>query len=219
MATYEPVNTTTNTYIHTGAHHSRNETITKVTDGNDSNLEFTVGESVTITLGSGSEVAGTYRGTITIDGVEYPVVQRNSNSNWYVLDTGGLDKVSDGGTAPNAIGTSNITAETFTVCFFPGTLIATPSGECKVEELVPGDPVVIGELDAVPATWIVRMGRKFRKRLGFAGSVPVKWLGRQTVSTRFGAAVRLMPVRFAAGSLGGGGGGPPPPPLFCRIAT
>jgi len=35
-------------------------------------------------------------------------------------------------------------------------------------------------------------------------TVPVKWIGRQTVSTRFGPAERLMPVRFAAGSLGDG---------------
>ena len=35
-------------------------------------------------------------------------------------------------------------------------------------------------------------------------SVPVKWIGRQTVSTRFGPAERLMPVRFAAGALGQG---------------
>ena len=36
------------------------------------------------------------------------------------------------------------------------------------------------------------------------GFVPIKWIGRQTVSTRFGRAERLMPVRFAAGSLGNG---------------
>ena len=33
---------------------------------------------------------------------------------------------------------------------------------------------------------------------------PVKWIGRQTVSTLFGPAERLMPVRFEAGSLGDG---------------
>ena len=32
----------------------------------------------------------------------------------------------------------------------------------------------------------------------------MKWIGRQTVSTFFGPAERLMPVRFAAGSLGEG---------------
>ena len=35
-------------------------------------------------------------------------------------------------------------------------------------------------------------------------TVSVKWIGRQTVMTRFGPAERLMPVRFAAGSLGNG---------------
>ena len=214
MATYEPANTTTNTYTHTGAHHSRNETITKVTDGDDSNLEFTVGESVTITFGSGIEVAGTYRGTITIDGVEYPVVQRNSNSNWYVLDTGGIDKVSDGGMAPNTIGASNITAETFTVCFFPGTLIATPSGERKIEDLVSGDLVLVEAAGSSSAMWIGHLIQKLGRRIGAGRVVSVKWLGRQTVSKFFGPAERLMPVRFAAGSLGGGGGS-----LFCRIAT
>ena len=99
---------------------------------------------------------------------------------------------------------ANLTAESFTVCFFPGTLIATPSGERKVEELVSGDPVLVGDLGAVPANWIARIGRKFRLWLGFARAVPVKWIGRQTISTHFGPAERLMPVRFAVGSLGGG---------------
>jgi len=35
-------------------------------------------------------------------------------------------------------------------------------------------------------------------------TVPFKWIGRQVVSARFGPAERLMPVRFAAGSLGEG---------------
>jgi hypothetical protein len=34
--------------------------------------------------------------------------------------------------------------------------------------------------------------------------VAVKWIGRQTVVTRFGPPERLMPVRFAAGSLSDG---------------
>ena len=68
------------------------------------------------------------------------------------------------------------------LCFFPGTLIATPVGERMIEELVPGDRV------------LTKNGRE----------VAAKWICRQTVSTRFGPAERLMPVRFAAGSLGDG---------------
>jgi hypothetical protein len=72
--------------------------------------------------------------------------------------------------------------DTTLLCFHAGTRIATPSGATVVEDLRIGDDVLTSE------------GR----------SVPVKWIGRQTVSTRFGPAERLMPVRFAAGSLGEG---------------
>ncbi|WP_127560698.1 Hint domain-containing protein [Nioella ostreopsis] len=71
---------------------------------------------------------------------------------------------------------------TNTLCFCAGTLIATPEGDRLVEELSIGDRVLNAQ------------GR----------AIPVKWIGYQTVSTRFGPAERLMPVRFAAGSLGAG---------------
>ena len=74
------------------------------------------------------------------------------------------------------------TANTNLVCFCEGTMIATPEGAARVEALSIGDVVLTAQGD----------------------SVPVKWIGRQTVSTRFGPAERLMPVRFAPGSLGGG---------------
>jgi hypothetical protein len=61
-------------------------------------------------------------------------------------------------------------------------MIATPGGSRAVEDLTRGDLVLAED------------GRV----------VPVKWIGRQTVSTRFNPAERLMPVRFAAGSLGNG---------------
>jgi hypothetical protein len=67
-------------------------------------------------------------------------------------------------------------------CYGEGTRIATPAGDTTVEALRIGDTVLTAEGHAVP----------------------VKWIGRQTVSTRFGPAERLMPVRFAAGSLGDG---------------
>ena len=167
--------------------------ITKVDDGNDSNLEFTVNESVTATQGSGTTFQAVYRGTIEWpdgSGEKYPVVQSTGTGNYYMVGytPDSLDSVSleDRTTIRNSI-----TAETFTVCFFPGTLIATPSGERKVEELDIGDLVSVGDSGDV-------VGRKFVR------AVSVKWIGRQTVSTLFGPADRLMPVRFAAGSLQGG---------------
>jgi hypothetical protein len=74
------------------------------------------------------------------------------------------------------------TTAPFTVCFAEGALISTPLGERAVETLAIGEHVCCAD------------GRE----------VPVKWVGRQIVSTRFGPAERLMPVRFAAGSLGNG---------------
>ena len=71
---------------------------------------------------------------------------------------------------------------TYTYCFCSGTSIATPSGEALVEDLAIGD-LILAEGGRI---------------------VPVKWIGRQTVMTRFGPAERLMPVRFAAGALGEG---------------
>lgn len=67
-------------------------------------------------------------------------------------------------------------------CFLPGTLIATSRGEVRVEDLKPGDLVLSADGDAMP----------------------VRFLFRQTVATRFGPAERLQPVRLAAGSLGDG---------------
>jgi len=66
-------------------------------------------------------------------------------------------------------------------CFLEGTRIATPSGETCIEDLRTGDLIMAD-----------------------GKAVIVKWVGRQAVSTRFGPAERLMPVRFAAGSLGEG---------------
>ena len=68
------------------------------------------------------------------------------------------------------------------LCFLKGTSIDTPDGEVAVETLQIGDLV----------------------RTGSTQCAPVKWIGRQTVMTRFQPADRLMPVRFAAGSLGDG---------------
>ena len=152
-----------------------------------------VGDSVVVTASNGIVNRGyVFKGTLTVEGVEYPVV--SSSAAGSILFAVGLPRDAEG--VPQNISESDLSKENFIICFFPGTLIATPSGERKVEELASGDPVLIGDSGAIPATWL---GRKF------ARAVSVKWIGRQTVSTLFGAAERLMPVRFAAGSLGGGG--------------
>ncbi len=70
----------------------------------------------------------------------------------------------------------------FLYCFASDTQISTDRGDIAVQSVAIGDAVVTSE------------GR----------SALVRWIGRQTVSTRFGPAERLMPVRFATGALGAG---------------
>ena len=64
------------------------------------------------------------------------------------------------------------------ICFAPGTRIRTPDGETVVEALRSGDLVMTND------------GR----------AVLVRWLGRQTVSTRFGNPMRVLPIRIRAGA-------------------
>ena len=68
---------------------------------------------------------------------------------------------------------------TSTVCFMAGTMIRTPDGEVAVEELERGDLVLTSD------------GR----------SVPVTWLGVQTVSRLFADPNRVWPIRIKANAL------------------
>jgi len=66
------------------------------------------------------------------------------------------------------------------ICFMAGTRIATPGGVKNVECLAIGDSVLTAD-----------------------GKVaPVRWVGRQTVSTLFADPKRVMPIRICAGALG-----------------
>jgi hypothetical protein len=94
-------------------------------------------------------------------------------------DGGGLIRVLSDNGALSSVGSS---VSAYALCFLAGTEISTPVGRRAVEALEIGDRILTTS----------------------GGTVPVKWIGRQTVSTRFGPAERLMPVRFAAGSLGDG---------------
>ena len=69
--------------------------------------------------------------------------------------------------------------DTITICFMAGTRVRTPEGEVPVETLKRGDVVVSAD------------GR----------SVPVIWLGKQTISTRFADPLRTLPIRIKAGAL------------------
>ncbi len=82
---------------------------------------------------------------------------------------------------PATIDTATLDTSDFPTCFVEGTLISTPNGQVAVQDLSLGGDVTT-----------------------LSGTAKVKWIGRQTVSTRFGPAERLMPVRFAEGSLGHG---------------
>jgi hypothetical protein len=65
------------------------------------------------------------------------------------------------------------------ICFMAGTMIRTPDGEVAVETLKRGDLVLTTD--------------------GVAR--PVRWLGRQTVSTFFADPARSFPIRVKAGAL------------------
>ena len=193
MATWETISPSTH-WQADGMFADQSLRVVRITDQkNETTLE--ANETVNIFFqGTTVVLTGKFLGTVTVDGVVYPVVSFGLTNRRVIA---GLDKDS---TSVSTLSDSALDTSAFTVCFFPATLIATPSGERKVEELVSGDQILVGDSGAIPATWL---GRKF------ARSAVVKWIGRQTISTRFGPADRLMPVRFAAGSLGGGGGGQP----------
>jgi hypothetical protein len=70
----------------------------------------------------------------------------------------------------------------FAICFYPGTRIATPAGERAIETLAPGDLVLTQD----------------------GAAQAIRWVGRQTVSTRFADPLRVLPIRIRAGALGDG---------------
>ncbi|WP_146343811.1 Hint domain-containing protein [Falsiphaeobacter marinintestinus] len=118
-----------------------------------------------------------YTGTTSFPDASTALTAIGNSANWSTQDGSG-DQSSDltSPDFPDDVPTS------FALCFAKGTLIATPRGTAAVETLASGDPILTQD----------------------GTQVTVKWVGRQTVATRFAPAERLMPVRFAAGSLGAG---------------
>ncbi len=68
-----------------------------------------------------------------------------------------------------------------TLCFYPGTALATPSGEAKVEDITAGDMVMT-----------------------INGAMPVRWIGQSHIHTRFADPLRALPIRIRQGALGDG---------------
>ena len=131
------------------------------------------------TLFINNTVTASYVGTVTINGEIFIVVDFGG---FYELYGNVADPNTFNPGATYDIGSINSAAvDPNLVCFAPGTLIATPEGERAVERLHIGDLI----------------------RTADGRSVPVKWIGRQTVQTFF-AGERARPVRVAAGALGNG---------------
>ena len=76
-------------------------------------------------------------------------------------------------------GDVTLTSYQDTICFLAGTMIRTPEGEVPIETLKRGDLVFTND------------GR----------SVPVDWLGVQTVSLKFADKMRVLPIRIRAGAI------------------
>ena len=172
-----------NLYIH-GTFYEGMTFTTVVTPGTTYTLDdgngpgdavFTSGEDVNQPFTDGSPTDGFY-GTYESGGVVYIVCRQGPYYDLY--------STTDPAVATLAAGTPFPTFNTadFLVCLLAGTSIATSAGPVNVEDLQNGDLVQTKD----------------------GGHVPVKWIGRQTVLTAFRPAERLMPVRFAAGSLGDG---------------
>ena len=141
---------------------------------------FEVSPADTITS-SGAGPDGTFFGTTTGTSSQVYVTVAIDANTWAIYSSGSAaDLVAD---LPNTINETNDTDQIdFTPCFLTGTLIATADGAASVESLKIGDEILSAS----------------------GAPVLVRWIGRKVVSTRFGRAERLMPVRFSAGSLGCG---------------
>nr|QIP04353.1 Hint domain-containing protein [Bradyrhizobium symbiodeficiens] len=156
----------------------------KVSDVNDANLTvtLTVGHGTLALSGTtGLSVTGNGTGTVTfsgsitninsaLNGLTYHTTSTNNNVDDILTIT-----TSDGHTG----GTDSDTVQIDVICFYPGTLVRTPSGEAAVETLKPGDLVLSSD------------GRE----------IPVRWLGRQTVSIVFADPIRVLPIRVKVGAL------------------
>lgn len=154
-----------------------------ISDG-DSSDSASTGDTVDVWFneardGAPDATVATFSGfTLSINGNDYAVYFFGTDE--YMIPHGGEISASDIGASPLF---ANVTTDAMVVnCFLAGTRIAAPDGEWAVETLKPGDQITTAD----------------------GGVAQVRWVGHQTVFTRFGPAERLMPVRIRAGALGDG---------------
>ena len=119
-----------------------------------------------------SNLSTTKDATFTVSGDTVTIADGAKS---YALDIDGAS--SDQFSLSDVNGTLTLQAA---VCFLAGTAIATPDGTRAIETLAAGDHVLTAD-----------------------GAIrPVRWLGRQTVATRFADPMRVAPIRILAGALG-----------------
>lgn len=149
----------------------------------DDDTTFILGDDIGGTVVPGS----LYQGAIEIDGILYPVVSGAGGDTSIVRVLIPSDVSAVSVNAPSSVDTNSLTSpfteQNFSHCFAAGTLIATPTGDVPVEDLVAGQQVLTAD------------GR----------AVTVVFVGWQDIDRRFGAAASgTTLVRIAAGALGDG---------------
>jgi hypothetical protein len=143
------------------------------------NVEQSVGTTVNASLSVGDQFVFddkifSYVGgaDLASNGTEVGFFAEDKNGNIHFFSTTTL-------TGTNPVNIVLNSAQPYTVCFMAGTRIATPDGLVCVEQLAVGDKVLTSD----------------------GNTAPIRWVGRQTVSTAFGNPDRTLPIRIKAGAL------------------
>jgi hypothetical protein len=128
----------------------------------------------TISFGTTILAAGTY--TNVYDAAAHTLTIPKAAGGDYVFNN---FSIAAGAPTTFQVTDTSTTSTIEAVCFFAGTMIACPNGERAVETLSVGDRVLTSD------------GRV----------MPVRWIGRNTVSTKFADPLRVLPIRIMAGAL------------------
>ena len=155
------------------------EQIQMIFDDADAPIEQ--GDSFELNFAGTDAYTCTFEGIAPDGAIAFTVTAFQDSNTFYTVGSTGLISDTDYGDPATTNGDVGIDP-TASVCFAAGTRIATPEGERAVETLAIGDPILTVD------------GR----------TVPVKWIGRQTVHKLFTPPERFAPVRVKAGALGNG---------------